>query len=296
VTGRVWGRHPLVEGGGGRCISDGLLQPGWCRLASRPRMKCTVEVVRKSLQGGESAGSLSTTNGSSSGTGVQVLLTVCPTPPRASYQGACLTLILRLPGGGSGTNGLVHVHHPHGAPRGGGGGRGGGSRGGGMANVLHNSNGYREGEVEGELGGMSAGALGMPHSNPRGSRGMRGGVPRGSSGHAHRGAGGPVPRGCGGSAGAGTAGRKPAAGGAWPPEQEVGGAAAGQGAAARASGHKDQGASGGGVEGVTGLDDDSGNSDVGGVNPLIDNGQTDLDKRRDKRRRYAMYHVRHQAV
>jgi hypothetical protein len=216
-------------------------------------------------------------------------------------------MFLRLPGGGSGTNGLVHVQHLHGAPRGGGGGRGGGSRGRGMSNVLQDSNGYREGwrtsnsaaspELEvggmsaGELGVMSAGAVCMPHSNPRGSRGMRGGVPRGGSGHAHRGAGGPVPRASGGSAETGPPGRKPAARGAWPPEQEVGGAAAGQGGAARANGRKDQGASGGGVEGGTGLDDDSSSSDVGGVNAFIDNGQTDLDKRRDKRRRYDMYHV-----
>ena len=200
-------------------------------------------------------------------------------------------MFLRLTGGGPGTNGLVHVHHPRGAPRGGRGGRGGGSRGGGMSNVLQDSNGYRE--VAGELGGMRAGEreaarlLGYP-GQPRGSRGIRGGVPRGGSGHAHLGV---SSRSCGGSAGTGTPGRKPAARGAWPPEQEIGGAAAGQGGAARANGHKDQGASGGGVEGGTGVDNDSSSSDVGGVNALIDDGQTDLDKRRDKRRRYDVYHV-----
>lgn len=160
-----------------------------------------------------------------------------------------------------------------------------------MANVVHGSNGYRSGEVVGELGRMSTGASGMaiPHSNPRGSRGMKGGVPRGGSGHAHRGAGGPVPRGHGDRAGTGPAGRKPAAGGAWPPEQEVGGATAGHGGAAKANGHKDQGTSGEAVAGGTGLDDASSSSDAGGVRALIDNGQTDLDKRRDKRRRYDMW-------
>lgn len=56
---------PSVEGGGGRFTTAGLLQSeSW--WASRPRVKRTVEVVRKGVQKGGSAGSLSKTNGSSS--------------------------------------------------------------------------------------------------------------------------------------------------------------------------------------------------------------------------------------
>ena len=158
-----------------------------------------------------------------------------------------------------------------------------------MVNVQHCSNGgFRAGEALGELGGPSAGAHGMqmPHSNPRG-RGLRGGMPHGGSGHAHRGAAGSVAGGCG------PAVRKAAAGaGAWPYEQEVGTAAAGQGGTARANGHT-EGAPAGGAEEGQGLDDDEDSSDGGGAmalnedgQKLNENGQTDLDKRRDKRRRY----------
>ena len=145
--------------------------------------------------------------------------------------------------------------------------------------------GYRGVEMIGNLGVMGGGPLGNHHPSApgRGMGGHKSAMPRGG-GHMHRG-------GSGGGSGAGgmcagtggTSGRRAAAGGARCSEQEegFGGAAAGRPARTAANGQK--GLVGSGDDGP-GLDDDS-SSDCDGANGHNDSGQTDLDKRRDKRRR-----------